>query len=300
MTSVVFISGTGRCGTNIMREILSRHPKVSSHPFAYKFIVDPDGLVDFYNTATHSWSPYIIDSKLRRLETFLKALAKRGDDKEIYTDWELNEYFPNYEECVDKLLGELIDFKYVGVHHGLPHERDIYFMGYRRRSELANILGGFIMDVINSHLVEVDKEIYVDEGTHSLLFAYELLEFLPTKFIHMTRTPMDVIASLSNQRWVPKDKVKAAKWYKSVMNGLKNIIYSLPRETITTVDLYDLIDNPREVLTNVCDFMGLPFSERMLGVDLSKSHRGRWKKEFSQDDLDGIHRVLEAPSFRGD
>lgn len=294
MTGVVFISGTGRCGTNIMREILSLHPMVTSHPFAYKFIVDPDGIVDFYNSATRSWSPYIIDSKLRRLETFLKALAKRGDDKEIYADWELNEYFPNYEEKVDKLLGDLVDFKYVGVHHGLPRERLIYFMGYKRTPELAHILGGFIKDVINSHLEEVGKEIYVDEGTHSLLFAYEILGFLPTKFIHMVREPMDVIASLSNQRWVPKDKIKATKWYKYVMDRLKVVKYGLPRGSIITVDLYDLVDNTREVLTKVCDFIGIPFNERMLEVDLSKSRKDRWKEEFSVDELKTIQRVLDA------
>jgi len=294
MTSVVFVSGTGRCGTNIMREILSHHPMITSHPFAYKFIVDPDGIVDFYNSATRSWSPYIIDSKLRRLETFLKALAKRGDDEEIYVDWELNEYFPNYEKRVDKLLGDLVDFKYVGVHHGLPRERLIYFMGYKRRSELAYILGDFIKDVINSHLEEVGKEIYVDEGTHSILFANEILGFLPTKFIHMVREPMDVIASLSNQRWVPKDKIKAAKWYKYVIDRIKAIKYGLPRGSIITVDLYDLVGNTRKVLTEVCDFIGIPFNEKMLEVDLSKSRKDRWKEEFSVDELKTIQRVLDA------
>lgn len=294
MISVIFISGTGRCGTNIMREILSLHPMVTSHPFAYKFIVDPDGIVDFYNVARHSWSPYIIDSKLRRLETFLKALAKRGNDKEIYADWELNEYFPNYEERVDKLLEDLVDFKYVGVHYGLSRERLIYFMGYKRRSELLHILGGFIKDVINSHLEEVGKEIYVDEGTHSILFANEILGFLPAKFIHMVREPMDVIASLSNQRWVPKDKVKAAKWYKYVIDRFEAIKYDLPRRSIITVDLYDLVDNTQEVLTEVCDFIGIPFNEKMLEVDLSKSRKDRGKEEFSVDELKTIQRVLDA------
>jgi len=292
MTNIVFISGTGRCGTNIMREILSLHPTVASHPFAYKFIVDPDGLVDFYNTATRSWSPYIIDNKLHRLETFLKTLARRYDGKEIYTGWELNKHFPGYEQRVDTLLEDLIDFEYVGIHYGLVRKRPIYFMGYRRRSELAHILGNFIRDVINSHLVEVGKEVYVDEGTHSLLFGLEILEFLPAKFVHMVREPKDVIASLSKQRWTPSDKIESAMWYKYVMSHLKNVKGYMPKGSVITVDLYDLVDNTEEVLIRICDFLGITFFKDMLEIDLSKSHRGRWKEEFSIAELKTIQRIL--------
>lgn len=292
MTGVVFISGTGRCGTNIMREALSLHPMVTSHPFACKFIVDPDGLVDFYNTATHSWSPYIIDNKLHRLETFLKSLAKKDDCKEIYVDWELNKHFPGYEDRVNKLLEDLIDFKYIGVHYGLAHERPIYFMGYKKRSELGHILGNFIKDVINSHLVDVGKEIYIDEGTHSLLFGLEILEFLPAKFIHMVREPKDVITSLSKQRWTPKDKIKSAEWYKYVMSYLKIVKGNIPAGAVITVDLYDFVDNTEDVLTKICDFLGIPFFRGMLEIDLSKSHRGRWRKEFSANEFEAIQRIL--------
>lgn len=292
MMDVVFISGTGRCGTNVMRETLSLHPVVASHPFAYKFIIDPDGLVDFYNTAMHSWSPYIIDNKLYRLETFLKTLAKKNNGKEIYIDWELSKHFSGYEERVDKLLEDLIDFKYMGIHHGLVRERPIYFMGYRKRSELAHILGEFIRDVIGSHLAEVGKEVYIDEGTHSLLFGPEILEFLPAKFIHMVREPRDVIASLSKQRWTPKDKIKSAEWYQCVMSYLETVKGSMAKGSIITVDLYDFVDNTEEVLVKVCNFLGIPFFKGMLEIDLSKSHRDRWREEFSVFELRAIERFL--------
>ena len=292
MTSVVFISGTGRCGTNIMRETLSLHPSVASHSFAYKFIVDPDGLVDFYNTAIHSWSPYIIDNKLYRLETFLKTLARKHDDKDIYTDWELNRHFPGYGDRVDKLLEDLIDFKYVGIHHGLVRERPMYFMGYKKRFELASVLGSFISDVINSHLVDVNKEIYIDEGTHSLLFGLEIVEFLPAKFIHMVREPKDVIASLSKQRWTPKDKIKSAKWYKHVMKHLEIVKENMPDGTTITIDLYDFVDNTEDILRKTCGFLGIPFFKDMLDIDLSKSHRNRWREEFSTYELKIIQQIL--------
>ena len=54
---VIFIGGSGRSGTNILRKILSNHSKVASLPFEHRFIIDPNGIIDFYNSFTLNWSP---------------------------------------------------------------------------------------------------------------------------------------------------------------------------------------------------------------------------------------------------
>lgn len=293
MTKIVFIGGTGRCGTNIMKDTLSLHPKVASHPFEYRFILDPDGIIDFYSTALNCWSPYIIDQKLHRLESFLTILANRYEKKEIYVDWELNKHLPGYEAAVRDLMERLVDFKYNGLHYGLKGERDLYFMGYKTKKELSGILGDFIMQLIVGYLEREGKEIYVEDNTFNLLFARELLEFLPdAKFIHMVRDPKDVIASLSKQRWTPKDKIQAAQWYKGVINRIDLVKKEMPRDSVITVDLYDLIDNKEKTIKDVCKFMETSFSDKMLDIDLSRSHRDRWKKEFSEDELKLINQIL--------
>lgn len=293
MTKIVFIGGTGRCGTNIMKDVLSLHPKVASHPFEYRFILDPDGIMDFYSTALNCWSPYIIDQKLHRLESFLTILANRYEEKEIYIDWELNKHLPGYEEVVRDLMDRLVDFKYSGVHYGLKSERDLYFMGYKTKNELSGILGSFIRRLIVGYLDREGKEFYVEDNTFNLLFARELLEFLPdAKFIHMVRDPKDVIASLSKQRWTPKDKIQAAQWYNDVINQINVVKKEIPRDSVITVDLYDLVDNTEKTIKDVCAFMEISFSDKMLEMDLSKSHRDRWKKEFSEDELEKINHIL--------
>lgn len=293
MTNIVLIGGTGRCGTNLMKDILSRHPKVASHPFEYRFIIDPDGIIDFYTTALNCWSPYIIDQKLRRLESFLLVLAKRYEEKETYVDWELNKHLPGYEESVHGLLERLVDFKYSAVHYGLKEERDLYFMGHRRKKELSLTLGDFIRSLVDGYLKREGKEIYVEDNTHNLLFAKEILELLPeAKFIHMIREPKDIIASLSKQRWTPRDKIQAALWYKDVINRIDVIKKELPRDSVITVDLYDLIDDTEKILKDVCAFIGPSFSDKMFNIDLSKSHRGRWREEFSKDELGVVQRIL--------
>ncbi len=47
---IFFSCGTGRSGTTILRKIFSRHSKVFAFPFESRFIVDPDGLVDLYES----------------------------------------------------------------------------------------------------------------------------------------------------------------------------------------------------------------------------------------------------------
>jgi len=269
-----------------MKDVLSLHPQVASHPFEYRFIIDPDGIIDFYTTALNCWSPYIIDQKLRRLESFLMVLAKRYEGKEIFVDWELNKHLPGYEETVHELMDDLVDFKYSGIHYGLKEKRDMYFMGSKTKRELGHTLGGFVRTLIDGYLEREGKEVYVEDNTHNLLFAQEIQELLPeAKFIHMVREPKDVIASLSKQRWAPKDKMKTIQWYREIINRINRVKEELPEESFLVTDLYELVDNPEKTLTDICNFIGIPFNEKMLEADLSKSHRGRWKEEFSKEEL---------------
>jgi len=295
VTNIVFIGGTGRCGTNIMKDVLSLHPKVASHPFEYRFIIDPDGIIDFYTTALNCWSPYIIDQKLRRLESFLMTLSGKQEEKEIYVDWELNKNLSRYEEEVRGLMDELVDFKYNGIHYGLKERRDLYFMGYKTKRSLTNMLGGFIRRLVDGYLKQENKEVYVEDNTHNLLFAKKILELLPeAKFIHMVRDPKDVIASLSKQRWAPNDKETAAKWYKEVISQIEDLKRDLPPKSFIVIDLYELVDDTEKVLMEVCEFLGMSFSDKMLDVALNKSHRGRWRKEFTVNERKIIQQILEA------
>ena len=55
-----FIGGTGRCGTSILRTVLSRHSSVATLPIEHRLTVDPDGIFDFYRSYTTGWSPSML------------------------------------------------------------------------------------------------------------------------------------------------------------------------------------------------------------------------------------------------
>jgi len=289
---IVFIGGTGRSGTNIMKEILSLHPEVGSHPFEYRFIIDPDGIIDFYNSVTSSWSPYLVDNKLKRLENFLKLLSKKGSKKR-YKDYELSKYFSNYDEAVDELMDSLVDFKYEAYYYGLEKKREMYFMN-KTKDQLKEILRNFIFTLINNYLKEVSKKVYVEDNTHNILFADKIFDLIPSaKFIHMKRNYLDVIASLSHQTWAPKDIIKSAHYYFSIISNSNKVLSLIPSSSYLEVDLYELVDNRARVLDEVCEFINIKPCEEFYSIDLSKHNKGRWKKDITKLQYDEIKRILD-------
>ena len=44
--NIVHVSGSGRCGTNLLKDLLGRHPDVHTLPFETRFTVDPDGILE--------------------------------------------------------------------------------------------------------------------------------------------------------------------------------------------------------------------------------------------------------------
>ena len=96
--NILLIGGTGRSGTTILYKIFSQHPDIASVPES-RFLIDPEGLIDFYFSVTKLWSPYLYDIKLKRLKHVLDKSAKKS-----------NLYFLN--KIFKKFINYKIDPKY--------------------------------------------------------------------------------------------------------------------------------------------------------------------------------------------
>lgn len=307
MVKMILIGGTGRSGTSIVKEILANHHDASSLPFEYRFIIDPDGLVDFYTSYTAAWSPYMADRRLKRLERLLNDLAReplyhrvlgrlirwsnpsgRILTPRAYHGWKLKRHLPNYESHVQNLMSRLVEFSFsaswVGtesyqlfprMHHAAP----------KTKGELAQVLGDFVRDVIGDLLRETGAKFFVEDNTWNIFFAREIMAMLPeAKLIHVYRDPRDVVASFSQQRWCPTRKDQSAYWYRAMMVYWFEVRANLPRGSYYELRLEDLVANPQVELRAVCKFADIPFSEAMLEIDLGHSHSGRWKKEYSHEE----------------
>ena len=315
MARIIFVGGTGRSGTSIVKEMLARDPAAASLPFEYRFIIDPDGLVDFYTSYAASWSPYMADRRLKRLERFLKGLGEEPathrflgslirswnrDGKKLtpraYHGWELTQHLPNFEHHVDELMSRLVEFSFPACWVGAESyqaRHQVYHAPPKSRQELAPILGDFIHAVVNDLLNQDGKQYLVEDNTWNVLFARELLELCPgARILHVYRDPRDVVASFSQQRWSPNDKEQAATWYRSMMDRWFAIRRELDPSSFFEIGLEHLVADPESTIRSVCEFAGIAFHPAMLQIDLSHAHTGRWKQEFSKQEQVRVQKIL--------
>ena len=295
---VIFIGGSGRSGTNILRKILSNHSKVASLPFEHRFIIDPDGIIDFYNSFTLNWSPYQSDVKIKRLNKFLLNLAIKSEDKSNYMDWELSEYFPHYIENVKKLISNLKSFEYSGSWPGSDKnikEYKIWFSDFKDIESIKLILRDFIEKNINNFLEKNGKKYFVEDNTWNILYAKELDDLLPnSKLIHIIRDPRDVVASFINQSWCPNELGYCIKMYKSIMTKWFQVSSYLDKGKIKLVKLEKLVADKENEVKKICDFSELNFENNLLNIDLDMHNSGRWKNEFTQNEQRLLNNELKA------
>ncbi|MCF7805441.1 MAG: sulfotransferase [Candidatus Marinimicrobia bacterium] len=311
--TIVFIGGSGRSGTNITKEILGQHPDVATLPFEYRFIIDPNGLIDFYNSVNASWSPYFIDSKIKQLEYFLLTLATKSSDKTIlsrrkpfiktrsaehwYKEWELEKWIPDYTRFVNQLISELSDFTYSAKWPGLPesHPEEKMYFSAKRGTELRGILGRFIYRCVNAILSDQNKSVFVEDNTWNILFAKELLELCPSgKILHVMRDPRDVVASLRQQRWTPGNLLAVLRWYKGVMTRWEHVKSSLGETQFIEIKFEALVQNTEPILKELCSFIHLSFQEVLLDISLDKAHIHRWQSDFTEEEKVIIEKELKS------
>lgn len=290
---IVFIGGTGRCGTNILKDMFARHSRIATLPFESRFFIDPDGLVDFYSSYTASWSPFMASIRIVRLRDLLYDVSRKGSTR--YPDWELEKYFPNFDLHTGSLLNQLSNFSYTATK--LPHRQasDIVHHGNpKSKEQLAAIIGNYIRDLISDFLQANNADLFVDDNTWNILHARQLLDFVPTaKIIHICRHPMDVVASMIGQRWTPDDLAQVTLYYKSIMKyWAGNVAWTIPLSSYYRIRFEDLINDPQLVIQHACEFIDIPYEPAMINLDLSQHNIGRWKQDFTADEALVISEIL--------
>jgi len=314
-TSTVFITGTGRSGTNVTKAIFARHSRCATLPFEYRFTVDPGGVIDFFNQYCGSWSPFMADKRLRKFEKYLLSLGQKNESnfaasqwlkkvdrgaEEItpyaYSGWELKEWFLGYENHVKLLITQLVDFKYSASWPGsdsLSESNQMYFGSPKTKNELIPPLSEFLGNCFQSFLDKSKKEVFVEDNTWSLLYADDLLKLVPEgKILHIIRDPRDVISSLKKQRWTPSDLDQILSWYRSVMLTWRYQKSNLSSDQYIEIKLEDILSDREAVIQNVCKFVDLEYEEAMVQLDLSKSNTGRFKTDLSNDEITKVENTL--------
>ena len=312
---ILFVTGTGRSGTNITKKILSKHSHVASLPFEHRFTIDPQGVVDFYKTYPAQWSPYWCDFKVKAFTGFLRSLGRQDDSKSkatkeaknidptglqltppAYAGWELEQWFSNYFKAIDELEQELIEFRYRGRWPGSEggiEQNEMIFANPMTEAELQPILARFLQQLTSGLLSAQGKQYFVEDNTHSILNAKALLELYPAgKILHIVRDPRDVIASLDDQSWTPSHSPDLIHWYKQIMDRWLQLKAQLDVQRVLEVRLEDIVQHTQQTLENICDFAGIPFEKRMMENDLTQHHSGRYASKWNAEQIAELEDAL--------
>ncbi|PCI48058.1 MAG: hypothetical protein COB49_06455 [Alphaproteobacteria bacterium] len=295
---VLFIGGTGRCGSSILREAFGQHNLCGILPFEHRFLIDPDGIVDFYSSFEDTWSPYNQDLRIKRLCIFLNSLAgnRLGTAEETewllpeeqYQGWNLEERIVGFNELINQLMEELVDFKFDAKWVGgreFDGDRTIWFSHGKQNNEVKGVLQKFSWAAVSGLLASLNKEIYVEDNTWNLLYARQLHELFPkAKFVHIYRHPLDVVASYVSQPWCPNDAMEAAEFYASLMDRWYKVKAELPSDSYIEISFESFVKNPQLTYERICDHMGIEFEETMMNIEISMTPVGKWKEKISTEE----------------
>lgn len=120
-------------------------------------------------------------------------------------------------------------------------------------------------ELINSFLVQErvrSGKPYVGASIH---FNYgNILNVWPkAKLIHLVRDPRDVASSCIQMGWAGNVWCAIERWVDSESEW-DNFVSSIPAEQVFEMRFEALVENAEEVLSNICDFIGLKYSAKML------------------------------------
>ena len=161
--------------------------------------------------------------------------------------------------------------------------------------ELYPIMGRFVDRLLSYPLGGTAQTHWCDDTPVNVLSAHHISRMLDTaRHVHIYRDPRDVVASYAdpNQHWAPDDPVLAATWVSGIMKRWFEIRDQLQENQYIEVMYEDLIADQRTHLQQITDFIELEFEEEMMDVTFVDRSVGRYKDEFSAQDLESVSNIV--------
>jgi hypothetical protein len=216
-----------------------------------------------------------------------------------YAFWESYKDIMSRKEfmhAVDDFVKSLIDREFRGFWLGSEPWKfrpKTYAAKRFEREEISRMAGAFVNRLSAIPMKRAGKSIWLDHTPTNLLHASFLHEMFPEmKLIHIYRDMRDVVSSYKTKSWGGNSAHDNALWIKNILDKWEFEKKRLPKELYYEVRMEDAIKSPEKELKKICDFLGIEFDRKMMEIDLSKGHVGRWKKDLTPAEIDVVNRVL--------
>ena len=276
VAKLVFVGGTGRSGTHVLSQLISRHNRYGLVPVEVRFHTDPDGFPGllagevtperFVRRLRGFWWRGFQTTRFRGMYRFIDRDRFDAAVTRFETDHE------DLEAACRRLFYDLLWFR-IGA--GVKEDED-------------NPRG----------------EALVEQSTDTVAAAPTLARLFPeARFIHVVRDGRDASASrVSQTRGLvrPRTRVQGIEWWEQRIAAIEHGADAVGEGRLLTVSLDELvrIQRARLGLRPLFRFLGVPvtkrtrryFSNRMTTEQANKE---RWREGLSDrraDRIDGLYR----------
>jgi len=162
-------------------------------------------------------------------------------------------------------------------------------------------------ELVNDFLVQENTENLPVYGTTIHVNFACLAKLWPqAKFIYLCRDPRDVAKSWVQLGWSGNTWYGVEGWLKAE-HYLAQLKERIAPDQLLEISYEDLVTNPPEALTQICQFVGLDFSEKMFDFIENSTYDypdpkylAQWQKKLSPQEIQWVEsRVGQLLSVRG-
>jgi hypothetical protein len=252
----VFILGSPRSGTSLMREILRHHPTVFVPVEETRFMYRIWG------------NRYIINKKLG-------SNPKKNEIAKMLRNVALVDIFRNEDQWGGMPINQIAN--QIKNKYDSPKAMDI--------------LNG----LMDAGLKEYNKTLWGEKTPEHTLMVDQLYKLFPKAyFIFMIRDGREVTASLYKRNNLKRPclsrlLLSAATW-KIYARTIMNFQKSNLKAASLTVKLEDLTSNPEKNMVKICDFLSIPYNKKMLEFTYSNSaYEDQKLKQRNKTGISPVH-----------
>lgn len=268
---ILFIGGTGRSGTHVLSQLISRHNRFGLVPVEVRFHTDLDG---FPGLLSGEVTPERFVKRLRgfwwrgfqtrRLRGMYRFVDRERFDAAVRHFEETHD--ADLEAACRKLFYDLLWFR---ATEGEKAERG---------------------------------EAIVEQSTDTIARAETLVRLFPeARFIHVVRDGRDASASrVSQTRGLvrPRTRIQGIAWWEERIRAIEAGADAIPPGRLLTVSLDELLGmrRARAALRPMFRFLGIPATKRTRRyfnnrMTREEAHSDRWREGVSRRKADRIERL---------
>jgi len=303
----IFIIGTGRSGSTVLRRILGQHSKIYAFPNELRFIADADGLCDLVDQMSSDWNPFNASLAIHRFQKLVlqgicqssiyhraksSVAARLGYTPYRYRSLRIDDILPS--EHVKRALSAFIDSITLEEHaerwYGSPSYMrmpTLHVTEPIKREKIVRRAGTFV-DQLLSYPLRDEQVAWCDDTPINVLYASQIAEMLPNaRLIHIYRDPRDVVASYADQQqlWAPNEVQACAKWVVAILERWWQVRKNLSKEQYIEVCYENLVSNQKAHLKEIVNFAGFEFEDRLMDIKLTDKSIGRYERDVSSSKI---------------